>query len=319
MKKLVGLVLVVVLSLSIVTANAFVLRTGSNGTEVRQLQTKLQELGYYKDNVDGKYLGATWKAVWWYQKDKGLKVDGIAGPQTLSSLGLISGTAVLGSGLKQGDKGSKVKALQTALYKVGEYKGNIDGSYGGATWKAVWWFQKNSGVDATGIADSRTLSLLAEKAGVDFNAPNSNYGMLQLGDSGATVRALQNALKNLGYYKGTVDGKYGDSTWAAVWQFQKDKNITYDGIAGTKTLALLNVSTSSGSSSLPSGKKLELGSSGDAVRTAQYALKKAGYYTGDIDGKYGDSTWAAVWWFQKNNGLAPDGVLGNATWNLLVK
>lgn len=317
MKKIIGLVLVIVLSLSIVTASALVLRQSSTGPEVRSLQTKLKNLGYYKDSVDGKYGDSTWKAVWWYQKDKGLKVDGIAGPQTLGALGLPGGSPLPLGGLKMGDSGSQVTSLQTALAKLGLYKNSIDGKYGDSTWKAVWWFQKNNGLNPTGVADSNTLSHIASKSGVAISSYSG--GSLELGDSGSAVVALQTALKNLGFYNGTVDGKYGDSTWKAVWWFQKSKGIPSDGVAGPQTLALLNISSANKTSTLPGGKTLKIGSKGDAVWKVQYALQKAGYYNGAVDGKYGDATWKAVWWFQKDKGLPPDGHVGTSTWDLLVK
>jgi outer membrane murein-binding lipoprotein Lpp len=46
----------------------------------------------------------------------------------------------------------------------------------------------------------------------------------------------------------------------------------------------------------------------------QKALKKAGYYSGGIDGKVGPGTRDAIAAFQKDNGLSADGVCGRATW-----
>jgi len=55
------------------------------------------------------------------------------------------------------------------------------------------------------------------------------------------------------------------------------------------------------------------GSTGDAVKTIQTKLKRWGYYTGDVDGIYGSLTVKAVRYFQSKNGLAVDGICGNAT------
>ena len=62
------------------------LKTGSRGTEVKKLQTALKEKGYYSMKVDGVFGKGTLSAVKAFQKDNGLKTDGIAGPQTLSKL-----------------------------------------------------------------------------------------------------------------------------------------------------------------------------------------------------------------------------------------
>ncbi len=55
------------------------------------------------------------------------------------------------------------------------------------------------------------------------------------------------------------------------------------------------------------------GSSGDMVRQIQTRLKNWGYYTGAVDGIYGSKTEEAVRWFQRKNGLSPDGQAGNLT------
>lgn len=49
----------------------------------------------------------------------------------------------------------------------------------------------------------------------------------------------------------------------------------------------------------------------------QAALKNAGYYTGQIDGKAGLKTKKAIEEFQKANGLKADGKVGPKTWALL--
>ena len=55
------------------------------------------------------------------------------------------------------------------------------------------------------------------------------------------------------------------------------------------------------------------GSSGDAVRTIQEKLKNWGYYDGEVDGIFGSGTTSAVKYFQRKNGLTPDGIVGPAT------
>lgn len=49
----------------------------------------------------------------------------------------------------------------------------------------------------------------------------------------------------------------------------------------------------------------------------QKALKSAGYYNGDIDGKIGPSTRTAIRDFQSAHGLTVDGVCGRKTWEKL--
>lgn len=63
-----------------------VLRSGSQGEEVWQLQTRLQELGYYTTAVDGQFGQGTKTAVMAFQRVNGLEVDGIVGEGTKATL-----------------------------------------------------------------------------------------------------------------------------------------------------------------------------------------------------------------------------------------
>ena len=71
----------------------------------------------------------------------------------------------------------------------------------------------------------------------------------KLGSQGEEVRRIQNKLRSLGFYSGTVDGIYGTATQSAVRAFQKSVGITADGVAGPTTLLYLGLSSSSGFSS----------------------------------------------------------------------
>ncbi len=68
-------------------------KMGSRGDEVRKVQQKLKSLGYFTSNVDGIYGSLTQSAVKRFQRDNGLTADGIAGPKTLSALGISSGSS----------------------------------------------------------------------------------------------------------------------------------------------------------------------------------------------------------------------------------
>ncbi|MBS6511474.1 MAG: peptidoglycan-binding protein, partial [Clostridiales bacterium] len=47
------------------------------------------------------------------------------------------------------------------------------------------------------------------------------------------------------------------------------------------------------------------------VQEIQRRLKAWGYYSGNVDGIYGDQTYRAVRYFQSKNGLAVDGIVGS--------
>ena len=142
------------------------------------------------------------------------------------------------------------------------------------------------------------------------------YTTLSEGDTGTAVRNLQKALKNKGYYSGSVDGKYGAATTAAVVAFQSAQGLRVDGKAGPATQrALFTTSSSTDTSKYTT---LRPGDSGAAIRQLQTTLKQKGYYTGTIDGDYGSGTTAAVKAFQKKMNITPvDGIAGDKTLTLL--
>lgn len=64
---------------------------------------------------------------------------------------------------------------------------------------------------------------------------------------------------------------------------------------------------------LPVSAALREGDRGSDVKTVQEKLKRWGYYTGEVDGIFGEQTASAVRAFQKKNGLTVDGIVGTET------
>ncbi|MCI6036796.1 MAG: peptidoglycan-binding protein [Clostridiales bacterium] len=337
------------------------LRLGSRGTEVLQLQQALNALGYDTNGADGKFGKGTERAVKAYQQANGLTADGKAGVKTLAQL--YSGSSVSGSTsgtasseiytaknpntLQSGDSGSKVTQLQNALKLLGFYTGGVDGKFGSGTKNAVIQFQRANGLTADGLAGTKTQTLLYAQVNNGISGGTSSSGSsssgtssgtsgftrtLRKGYTGADVIAVQQKLKELGFYSGSVDGVYGTGSIAAVKKFQQQNGLTADGLVGSRTYAaLMSASTgsssnsgsdnSSSSSDSTSGQDyaegtLSYGSSGTEVKKMQQALKALGYNV-SADGSYGALTQMAVTQFQKRNGLTADGVAGSATLKLL--
>jgi len=168
------------------------------------------------------------------------------------------------------------------------------------------------------------------------------------------VKEIQKTLEDLGFDSGSVDGRMGARTRLAIKEFQKRKGLVASGKIDSKTWFqlndekekiikhLLNPKVESDPlsdlrSSIDSNdiqpepenvsQKSEIQDnimsyrlkSKDRTRQAQIALKKAGFYKDDIDGKLGPQTKKAVKAFQKSKGLNPDGVIGVRTWEELAK
>ena len=72
-------------------AQAATYRQGSTGEQMRIIQTKLKNWGYYDGAVDGIFGSGTAEAVQYFQRKNGLTADGIVGPATLKALGMSTG------------------------------------------------------------------------------------------------------------------------------------------------------------------------------------------------------------------------------------
>ncbi len=109
------------------------------------------------------------------------------------------------------------------------------------------------------IALLLVFTLLIFASYVQREETESVHTLSKIGSRGNEVRQIQKKLKELGYYKGSVDGIYGTGTQKAVRNFQKNCGITADGVAGPKTLKYLGLSSSSsGSSGAYSGSDINL-------------------------------------------------------------
>lgn len=96
-----------------------VLIQGSTGPEVTALQTKLKQLGFDPNGVDGNFGPGTEAALIAFQKSKGLTPDGKAGPATMAALqsgGVSAGTATAtGAGASAGAASGLNLAALTGL------------------------------------------------------------------------------------------------------------------------------------------------------------------------------------------------------------
>jgi peptidoglycan hydrolase-like protein with peptidoglycan-binding domain len=121
-----------------------ILKRGLSGEPVRILQVKLGVTS------DGQFGAGTETALKSYQQQHGLKVDGIAGPDTFAQMGLFE--LIL---LKPGTSGETVKRLQQSLGI------SADGQFGAGTQKAVREFQSKNGLEADGLAGPATLAKMS--------------------------------------------------------------------------------------------------------------------------------------------------------------
>lgn len=260
--------------------------------------------------------------------------------------------------LSQGMQGEDVRQLQKVLASLGYYSGTMDGDYGSYTVAAVKRFQQANGCIVDGGVGAQTRAALNKILGATSgSSANTNTGTstntntntnnntvqfvltrnLSTGSQGADVKQLQQLMKNLGLYSGTVDGDYGSYTASAVSAFQRKYGLYVDGMVGSQTAQMLNrLAGGSGNASTNQSttntntagntgtsaaytftRNLSYGLQGSDVSALQQILAKLGYSVGSIDGYFGNYTLAAVKAFQADYGLIVDGVAAGQTFGKL--
>ena len=114
--------------------SAAVLRQGSKGSEVKEVQRRLKEWGYYNGKVDGVFGAGTRSAVIAFQKKNGLTADGVVGKATYRALGMndaynaLAGSTATQTGGMNGFSSSEVYLLARTIYAEGRgepYTGQV--------------------------------------------------------------------------------------------------------------------------------------------------------------------------------------------------
>lgn len=188
-----------------------ILKRGMKGVPVKRLQEKLGI------TADGDFGPGTEKAVKEYQAAGGLAVDGIAGPDTFTHMGLFE--LVL---LRRGSRGAAVKKLQEGL-GIG-----ADGIFGGGTEKAVKAFQEKNGLVADGLAGPATLAALdtfeevtaavVEKATVQPDEEHFEEEPMPEVEGTSVVKRAAEAVKDAVADAVTPDASAATPKKKSVWQ-----------------------------------------------------------------------------------------------------
>ncbi len=187
------------------------LRKGDSGPDVRELQTLLDDNGFWTYHTITDYFGSvTETAVKNFQFSKQIKVDGLVGNTTYSCLMDGVKNDIM---LKKGDRGEQVKEVQQMLGIT------ADGIFGSGTESSVKKFQKDNGLIADGIVGSKTYETLANKTlGNSFdNIIDVDTDRTYFDDSEDT----DDKLNYLGSYK-TEDGLEIDRAYLDGDEYVKD-------------------------------------------------------------------------------------------------
>ena len=171
-------------------------------------------------------------------------------------------------------------------------------------------------IDANGNVILNDSSIIeGDFQSVRAQEEQTEYRSLSLGNTGIAVQALQQRLKELGYFTGDVSGLYDSDTEAAVKRFEQTYGTMQTGVATAKLqLKLFAASAPAyGSEAYNSAvvsqySLLRPGNVGSAVYALQQRLKNLGYPMGDLTGVFDEQTSQCVKMFYRAYGLAASDV-----------
>lgn len=133
-----------------------------------------------------------------------------------------------------GDSGEPVRDIQDRLIALGfGHDPDLAGTFGAGTQRAVREFQEAWKLPPDGEVGPETWSTLVD-AGFSLGDRLLYYRLPML--HGDDVAELQRSLSALGFDAGNVDGIFGPDTLRAVLEFQQNRNMAEDGIAGPRLI-----------------------------------------------------------------------------------
>ena len=249
-----------------VRVNRPVLRTGSQGTDVSELQAALKLLGYYMGKVDGVYSESTAFAVSRFQKAAGLNPDGVVGSETWNRL-------FPAASVSTGSSSISPPANSAAAFPVPSTTRTTNSAAAFPVPSTTRTTSTNSKPQTTtaGISRSANRQTATTAAPRTYNrqvattntsrtynynhqptrrstpqpqptsdsSTQSNLPILRLGAQGSSVSLLQRRLRNLGVFKGKVTGVFDETTQAAVQAAQERFKLDSDGVVGPATWSVL--------------------------------------------------------------------------------
>lgn len=184
-----------------------ILRLGSEGESVSELQAMLKLLGYYSGAVDGIYRASTAAAVSSFQQAIGLQADGVVGPETWNRLLPPSPPASSTASVPPAPSPTPAPAPTPA--------------------------------PSPAPAPSPTPAPAPTPQPNNSQTTSVDLPVLRLGMRGPAVSRLQERLRALGFYSGAVDGIFGAETQSAVQAAQREFDLEPDGVVGSATWTAL--------------------------------------------------------------------------------
>ncbi len=291
---------------------------GDRGERISEIQKTLAMAGY-PSSTNGVFDKETEEAVRLFQQAKGLKVDGIAGEETLTALSGKPGSELKpeppderdeqaveesseesSKGIwRLGDRSSKVSEIQKSLAAAG-FQPGADSIFDEKTEKAVGEFQQAKGLTVDGIVGPETLAALSQKP--------ENVLTPQAQPTPENELTPQAQLKPENELTPQAQPKLENELTPQA-QPKSENELTAD---PKKNIRWYSIEEPTQQLEESSNSVWRLGDRGSKISEIQKSLTAAGFQPG-ADGVFDEKTEKAVEQFQQTKGLKADGIVGQET------
>ncbi|MBE9079765.1 peptidoglycan-binding protein [Romeria aff. gracilis LEGE 07310] len=248
--------------------------------------------------------------------------------------------------LQLGSLGERVSELQSMLTLLSFYSGEVDGVYSESTQAAVVQFQTAAGLEANGVVGPDTWEKLLPTPGSIADTPDMPAEEPAMESANADDAASLEASSELPDLDqpapaspapepnpaAASDPSSGDPAPSAapaeppaISQAPEDGGAEAAPVDQPESAdepaeqASPEPAASPAESTEISLPVLRKGMEGSAVSSLQSRLQTLGFYGGEIDGAFGEMTEIAVQNLQREYELGVDGVVGPATWSVLLR
>lgn len=270
------------------------LKNGSSGERVKDLQTKLQKLGYFTDGVTGYFGDYTEKVLIEFQEDAGIEVDGIAGPEVFAALD--SDDAPTKNTDSDNDKEEETTVAATTVEEATE----------AATEEETVEATEEPTEPATEEATEATEATEAKAEATTAQPETSTFGtepeatepttvddgILRFGDTDTEVTTLQERLFELRYFTEDITGIFDDATLNAVHTYLSAAELS---ATDEVTPELYSLILSTGAVVSPNYNNLQKNYVGVDVKELNSKLIKTGYLKAtDVSNTFDSDTETAV-------------------------
>ncbi len=211
--------------------NRPILKIGSQGESVSELQATLALLGFYSGPVDGVYRDSTAKAVSQFKQVVGLAPDGIV--DTITWQKLFPSVPNIATTTSPPPAISSTPRNNSENRQPTTRNGREGNSNNNVIRKTTQPRQVVTKPPTQPIMVFKPTPVNQRNPKIQYT--QSGWPILRLGNAGAEVTKLQRLLRSLGFFSSPLDGKFSVTLEKAVKAAQLRYGLTADGVAGAQT------------------------------------------------------------------------------------